>query len=326
MIDLKGKKILLIGIGFYDYEDEIKRKLISYGAVVSYFSSSYNSIFKRLLDRLHLFFGEQYLSRHYLLKLISNLDGGADFVIIIKAENFMQVHIDELKKKNPNAKFLLYLWDSLERLYNKKLLLNNFKNIVTFDRLDSIKYGLAFRPLFYREKNEIKLNDIEYDVSFVGFDHSNRYPIISKIKRQLENAGKKYKIVLVNGKFSIFIGRYITHRIKKEDIAIFKNENISYLQYMKIMGKSQAIIDISHPKQSGLTMRTIEVICNGKKLITTNKDIENYGLPKDSYYIIDSANPVLGVDFFSQPKTNPIDTTKYSLDFFINELFEVLAR
>ncbi|MEK5777604.1 lipopolysaccharide biosynthesis protein, partial [Acinetobacter nosocomialis] len=47
-------------------------------------------------------------------------------------------------------------------------------------------------------------------------------------------------------------------------------------EIVELYAKSNIILDISHPGQSGLTMRTFEAIGAGKKLITTNTNIKEY--------------------------------------------------
>ena len=42
------------------------------------------------------------------------------------------------------------------------------------------------------------------------------------------------------------------------------------------MKDCHAVLDIEHPKQVGLTMRTFEVLASGRKLITTNRSIINH--------------------------------------------------
>ena len=44
----------------------------------------------------------------------------------------------------------------------------------------------------------------------------------------------------------------------------------------EIYSRSSIILDIEHPNQQGLTMRTLESIGAGKKLITTSKSIQHY--------------------------------------------------
>jgi galactitol-specific phosphotransferase system IIB component len=73
-----------------------------------------------------------------------------------------------------------------------------------------------------------------------------------------------------------------------------------------------AVLDIQHPKQTGLTMRTFEVLASGKKLITTNKSIQNEIFFDPSIIqVIDREKPELDLNFFN----NDINRMP---DFFFN--------
>jgi len=87
---------------------------------------------------------------------------------------------------------------------------------------------------------------------------------------------------------------------------------------------STVILDINHPKQSGLTMRTFEALGAGKKLITTNAEIKKYSFyNEDNICIIDRDKPELNVEFFKTPFI-PIDQpllNDMSIVGWIGELF-----
>ena len=60
------------------------------------------------------------------------------------------------------------------------------------------------------------------------------------------------------------------------------------------------MLDIQHPGQSGLTMRTLEMVGMCKKLITTNKDIAKYDLfYQNNVSIIDRENPKIDERFLN---------------------------
>ncbi|MFH4210110.1 lipopolysaccharide biosynthesis protein, partial [Acinetobacter baumannii] len=68
-------------------------------------------------------------------------------------------------------------------------------------------------------------------------------------------------------------------------------------EIIKLYAKSNVILDISHPGQSGLTMRTFEAIGAGKKLITTNLNIKEYPFyNSDNIFIISRDKLVLEKD------------------------------
>jgi hypothetical protein len=66
--------------------------------------------------------------------------------------------------------------------------------------------------------------------------------------------------------------------------------------------ESAAILDIEHPNQSGLTMRTFEVIASGKKLVTTNKKIVEHDFYEPARIcVIDRESPRIPEEFLEVP-------------------------
>ena len=88
---------------------------------------------------------------------------------------------------------------------------------------------------------------------------------------------------------------------------------------------SEIIIDIEHPDQSGLTIRTLEVLAAGKKLVTTNRDVINYDFYQyGNVYVIDRLNPKVPQDFIKKP-FNPYPSSilnSYSIDNWLVDVLE----
>lgn len=320
MIELENKKILFIGTGFFDFDDAIIEEIEKRGATVFYFSSALTSFKRRLSIRLGYPKDSTVFVSKRLMKLLNEQPKDVDYIFIVKADCFRIEHIEFLKKKYPSIPIVLYLWDSLEWLQNKDLLLKNFSIIYTFDQKDAEKYNLRFRPLFFRNNPVPQNENPQYDLSFVGSWHTNRYSFLRKIIPQLKTHGLKYKFVLRGGSFSIFIGKNITRRINKEDAKMFISNPISYNDYLSLCMDSRVILDIANPVQTGLTMRTIEMLGMKKKLLTTNSNIVHYKIDPRCYSIIDLENPKVDFDFISRQDVSENDLASFTLKSFIDEV------
>lgn len=321
---LENKSILLLGLGFYDYEEAMVDALKTRFSSVYYANIQYKSFLGRILSHLNPTYLKR-ISNKYVTKQINNLPSNIDYIIIIKGETLDKEHITLLKDKYSSSRFLLYLWDSLIRIPNSLLLLENFDNIFTFDRKDAIEYNLKFRPLFYRQSFPGIHNSV-YDISFVGEMHSNRYHILHKLKQEFIKNGIKYKFALYTGRYTYFINRYIKKSICKEDSDMFTFKKIPYKEYLKLSLSSRVILDIAHPQQTGLTIRTVESIGMGKKIMTNNRDIIFYeSLAPDTYMIFDINNLLIDYSFFTRelPK---VDNFYFSLDSFMDELIQTLLN
>lgn len=318
---LKDKKILFVGIGFYDYEDIIKRTLSSYGAEVTYFSSVQTNVLARILNKLKLHAWALCIQQSLKRKNIESKKGN-NIIFIVKGQNLQQSDIDLMRLYNPHAKFIIYLWDSLVRHENRELLLNNFDNIWSFDREDCIKNNkLKFRPLFFRTISHLR--EAKYTMSFIGWMHSDRLHILKEIRKQLKKRGETYCFKLYLSKVEYIYNRYFCHSLKKEDEEFIITNPLKYSDVQDIMNASKTVLDIAHPLQSGLTMRTIESLAAGCFLITTNPDIRNYKeIDINSYYVMDRKE--LKLPHFSKIgyyKQNNTFFKYYSIEGFIEEIF-----
>ena len=96
-------------------------------------------------------------------------------------------------------------------------------------------------------------------------------------------------------------------------------------QMIDLYDKSEVILDISHPYQSGLTMRTFEAIGAGKKLITTNMNIKKYPFyNENNIYLIDRENIQIDLNFFKNKYLHLSDELyeSYSIDGWLYDIFK----
>ncbi len=252
------KKILFIGVGFFQYDTHIISALNHIGYEVFYFRMG-----KTWLDR----FAGNFLLKYKNSRLRKYLRYKQfDKIICIKG-NFLDRKTLRIIQSLPVNKSL-YLWDSVTRDSNAKIIQAYFDNVFSFDRKDCERYSFRLLPLFYIDrKNKLpEANDTER-IFFLGTSHSVR---MDKILALADNLSLEFTldINLVVGKLNWLLklgrGKYITCR------------RWSYAKYLNHLIQADIIIDVNHPDQSGLTMRTIEALGMGKKLITTNSEIKKY--------------------------------------------------
>jgi len=321
---LKDQRILIISPKFFGYENRIIERLEQFTSKVVWLDDRpSNSILTKLIMRYFPFLYTKYISRYYK----KNINDVFTQILVISAESLSYKNICYLKEKTKANKIILYMYDSLK---NKKRLLPIFKyfdKCLTFDPDDAIKYNFIFRPLFFttgfNNKNNISS---KYDVSFIGTGHSDRVMIIEKIKLQCEKLGLLYFFYLFLQSPFIYIFYKIFKRkvFKGVRMQDFHYKPLEYNDYMYISEFSKVIIDIEHPNQRGLTMRTIEMLGKEKKLVTTNNNIKKYDFYNDTnIYIIDRNNPIIDEKFFENKyKRLPEQIYyKYSINGWLEDIF-----
>lgn len=317
---ISGKKILFFGLETMGYEKRILNKMEELGAEVDYHSERpISSQFGKAIVKM----APSMLNRKteaYYHKIIESHKGTKyDIIFIMKCDTPTRSVLKEIKKAFPGAELRLHIWDALVNIPNIEEKLELFDRVTSFDRIDCINHPeFGFRPLFYLDEfAETENCEKLYDVSFCGTIHTDRYLILEEIHRQCDkNCLKYYGYYYMQSHLAYKYLKMTDKRFRNVKKADLNFQTIGSSEVNKIFNQSAAIIDIQHPNQSGLTMRTIETLGKRKKLITTNKDIVNYDFfDPSNICVIERDNPVVSEEFISNPY-KPVDDQvykKYSL-------------
>ncbi len=326
--DIRGKKILFFSPAFFSYEHMIADKMREMGAEVDMYDV--RSV-TRALDRALLKISPAFFKRktlRYYEEIISQNRGKAyDYILIVKCDMTPVSVLKRFRTEFPNAKICLYLWDSVKNIPGVADKFAYFDTLHSFDFHDCETYpALKFRPLFFGDPFRMGQHrgDYRYDISFCGTIHSDRYAVIRQVKRIAEE--KQLKCFWFLYLQSRFIYRFYK-AIKKEFRGVpeqtFSFEKMSAAEIAKVVDESRIVLDIQHPKQTGLTMRTIEMIGMNKKIITTNESIRQYDFYDENHVaVIDRKNVKLPAGFLDTPyaalQTDIYE--KYSLKSWILEV------
>lgn len=215
----------------------------------------------------------------------------------------------------------LWVWNSVfaitrgvvgSETYSKTLLKAGVVGY-TFDSGDAQRYGLQLTRQVYARVNQSEEScTIEQDLFFIGCD--------------------KKRIDMIYGLMLLLDGQHINYRIeivpdshKKYDDKhkpLLINSSKSYTYTIRQIRQSRAVLDILQPNQSGSTLRPLEALFLGKKLVTNNLSVVNEPY-YDSRYIF-----VIGVDDMEKlgdfikkeqpPYSNDIIET-YEINTWINQ-------
>ena len=308
---LKNKKILYISVKTFNYELEIANKLREFGAKVDYFDERpSNSVLTKGIIRLKRSFFQKKINTYYksILKKIESEK--YDFFFLVKGEVIPSFFLAKLKLLQKDCSFIYYTWDSFENNPNAFSILHFFDKKLTFDPLDAESFKLEFRPLFYIDKYE-KMKNIKkskYKMLFLGTAHSDRY----RISNDVVNWCKKHDFstftyYYMQSKLVYFLKSKFDASFKDFDYKKLNFKSLSIDEIIKYYEDSSIILDINHPNQRGLTMRTFEALGAGKKIITTNKEIKKYSFyNSNNIFVIDRENIELEKAFF-EFNFNPIN-------------------
>ena len=325
-----SKTILFVSPSFFGYERAIEKRLKELGANVYFYDDRPSNGFwgKGLLrahKKLYAFKIERYYKTiEYEIDRIQSLD----YVFLLSPEALPLSLLDKIVKKHNQVKVHLYMWDSIQNKIGTKKYLPYCNRILTFDPNDK-KYNnkIEFLPLFYlNEYADIPQRNIyDYDMSFIGTAHSDRFLLTNIIRQQIEEmGGSVYTYFYLHSK-KLFLYRKITDsNFSSTKASDFQYKALTCEDTINIISKSKAVLDIHHPKQSGLTMRTLEILGSRRKLITTNAEVAKYDFYNpQNILIIDRESPKIPIEFLNSPYVS-IDENiyrKYSLDGWLDAIF-----
>lgn len=319
---LHGKRVIVFYPDFFGYGETIAHAMQRMGMKTAlYNSKSVRSAWGRALFKL---FPEVVLksSNQYFRAIYRKYQNvKIDFMLVI--ERLPIWFLKEMKRTHPQMQLILYMDDSIKNLKTIERRFSLFDRILSFDQQDAKQHEkILFRPLFYSVKEQRCSVQYPYDVCFIGTCHSDRYRIVKRISEQCER-GRFYGYLYLQSRFMYYFYKIVNKDYRNAKQSEFSFQKMEYQKNIQIENASKVILDIQHPGQSGLTMRTIEMIGLKKKIITTNRDIVHYDFYRPAnIQVIDRKDPVIDLQFFQVPYEELPDEVykKYEINQWIKDV------
>lgn len=325
MVSLQGKRVLYFAPKFFGYDSVIAEEFIRRGALLD-----------MLPDRVFdspLMTGVTKLRRNWVIpaanKFYRDKIGGFarkhyDMVFVVNGQTLSKEILQELRVQYPAATFVLYMWDAIKNRRSAIDNLNCFDACFTFDLEDAEYYKMIFRPLFFSKGFEKKsTNAYLYNISFVGTAHTDRYKLVKSVTSQLPAEIKHYWYLYLQAPWVFYYYKLVNPAYQQAQRSEFIFHPLTNEDVQNIFFASQSILDVEHPGQKGLTIRTIETLGSSKKLITTNEKIREYDFfSAENICVIDRKKPVITRDFFASDYSPvpPDIYRKYSLAGWLDEI------
>lgn len=278
---LQGKRILFFSAHLFGYQNDIRLAMESVGAIVDYYDERpANNFLVKGVIRINRNLLAGYINHYYNKIIKETLQKEYDYVFFIKGESISASNVRRLKQFHPEANFIIYHWDSIANNSNAQNLLPYFDRVFSFDKIDCERLGLHFLPLFYTpDYANIPYYDkeIKYDMLFVGTTHSDRYKLVKRIEEQIiKMGGLCLTWFYFPSKILYYKMKIQNSYLRQIPVHTFHFKPMSKELLLQLYAGSRIIIDVQHPKQTGLTMRCIETLGAKRKLITTNYYITEY--------------------------------------------------
>lgn len=325
MEELQGKKVLLIASPYQDYYKKIAQALELIGTKVVCYKDEPNALlyYKYINSRFN---NNSVLDIYYKIRekrtrqrILKEIEKQLfDYIIVIKGFIVTHEFLISLRIYNPDAKFILYQWDSVKS-FDYTNMIKYFDKVFSFDYNDCKNNKLVnYLPLFYTDDYaSISLDSQKHlkpQAFFLGVKHSNRPVILTEIADTFEALNFNYKFYLYVG----FRGKIKSLFKKYKYISLARPKKIA--EFREEYSKSSVIIDVSSPTQSGLPIRIIEAVGANKKIITTNINIKNEAFYNSSNVFIWGQSSITQLEnFLTTPKIQ-FDASDYSIHSFVKKL------
>lgn len=198
-----------------------------------------------------------------------------DSVLFFGVENLKDIllisrYIGSCRKKS------LWIWNPIftinrnffSRYFYVWTLKRNRLNIYTFDKGDADNYGLNYGRQVYI-KSASSNSVCEQDLYFIGRD-KKRIKSLMNFREYLEEQSITYKFCILPDKRTVYT---------EEEKQFLITAPLSYEMTLRQICASKSILDITQDSQCGITVRVLESIFLGKKLITNNLSVQ-----KEDFY------------------------------------------
>lgn len=221
-----------------------------------------------------------------------------------------------LRQKNPNAHIVFWYWNLItpNKVQPADLKKLGF-DVWSFNINDCEKYDLKLNHSFYYKKiyqefnKKYKQGENRYDLSFIGRD-KGRMQLINRLLGRTECHGiKTYLYFIANNVFETF---------KHKN---YKMKSLSYFKTLEIEKNSKAILELVPEGSAGITLRTLDALCLGIKLVTNNTRIIETSLYNEDNIFVLGYDNLQNLKGFLEKDFKPIDDEilmEYDMDHWIN--------
>jgi len=263
-------KLLYIGIKFYDYHIKVRNAFEDLGYKVDFVSISCDGLRNSFMRKIKRDFLEKFYSSIEAKILESCVNQNYDVIFVHQGWQLSVDFFKTMKAQNKGTFIVNYHWDSI-RAHNYLFIVDYFDKVYSYDPVDCRTYAKIFYlPLFHSNHSEPVQKHL--DLVFIGKLRTfySRYKSIEAIREYAKDKGLKYFEYLLTDR-----NYYIKSLLKGRVLRGVKFKPLDSIQVARLNRSALAVLDIHDPIKSGLTIRSIEALSAGAKLITTNHEVIN---------------------------------------------------
>ena len=313
-------RILFIGIDYFAYAKEICAALERLGHEVDYHPIEDAGFASKTAKK---FVGGAYAKRlsAYHDRIIEGSAGkGYTTILFIQCHHMQHSALERLRELHPDARFVLYNWDSLTT-HDYHPWLKHFDHAATFDPVDAEALGITYLPLFAIPRffeidhDRPKAQDL-YFVGAIGTMH--RFEALERLHAFCEANG-------LTTRFHLKCSPVIQLQLLKarKSLPGITGKSLGFDGIVDMLEASRGTFDFANHRQSGYTMRLIENMCAGIKIVTENSRILEEPFYRDDRFLLVDGHDFSAVpEFLARPITSDLDVEAFRVDNWARQLVE----
>ena len=137
----------------------------------------------------------------------------------------------------------------------------------------------------------------------VGSHHADRFKVYSFLRDVWKE--RFFCHLFLKSPIQFYALKIFSNQLRYARIGDFKFYSLSTTAINEVTNPNDVILDIHHPKQSGLTLRAVDGLGKRMKIATTNHSILNYkACIQENIFLLDRNNPEISLQFMNKDRLN----------------------
>ncbi|MDR6867237.1 hypothetical protein J2Y69_001838 [Microbacterium resistens] len=282
----------MVSPAFFGYESAIIDEFRAQGHDAVFLDERpSNSPMARAVVRVFPALVKKQVERHFRQALKDLGDEPLDGVLVIKGEVTPEWFLTEISRRHPRAVFVYYTYDALSNSSQGKRILTHFHRKFSFDPADvAANPGFELKELFYAPDYTPSGGERDLDLSFVGTLHGDRYAFTQAVAASVPS-GRQRLFYYMAARWYYTLRKLTSPEVRSVPRADISFVPLSRAEVVEIAQRSRTVIDLQRAGQTGLTMRTFEVLATGAAIITANDSIRDQEFFSDERVLIVPRDP-----------------------------------
>jgi hypothetical protein len=268
-------KLAVIGAAFFSYTDAVVAEFAARGIEVVAFDEKHsNRKSAKIMYRLGLGFAPFSPLPGYHDKVANDIiAAGIPDVLLLGVEVISRAFVEKLVEAG--VRVHLHMWDGRDNQGGFQNYLDLLSSCSTFDARDAAELDLAYIPLFAESLfagHRAECSTPRFDIGFCGTMHSLRGEYISRLVSAPWAKRFRFGLMLYYHSRGLFLAKALVQWRLLKLVPRVSGIPFSRADVAGLFAQSRYVLDIPHPRQTGLTSRTFEALLAGARLLTFSKD------------------------------------------------------